>query len=343
MKKYGVILIGCGHIGQEHLADIHYRNNINVVAVVDMNIDVAARIAAMYNIKEYSDSYKKYLDDNRIDIAIVATYTNAHTEITSEFLFHGKHVLCEKPVSSNLEEGRRFFEIVEQTDKKVLVAHILRHNSSYIKVSELIASGVIGDVRLIRMVQNHHAMNWDRYKRLLEDCTPVLDCGVHYFDVVRWFTGSEFAEMSCFGAKIDEDSPNINYTCANFRLENGCIGYYEAGWGRSNASMNLKEFIGTKGRIELVLSDFRSSCHEEGDLISIYHSDTGIYETVNVECKYKDMNAQLQNLIEMIETNNSGFPTIVDSKRAFEAAIAAEYAVKTGKTVRFSNGEPIFD
>ncbi len=335
MKKYGVVLVGCGHIGLEHLADIHYRDNISMVAVVDSNIDAAKKAASIYHVSEFSDNYECYLDDERVDIAIVATYTASHLKITEDFISHGKHVVCEKPVATNLDEGERFFDLVENSSSKVLIAHILRHNKSYCKIAELIHSGVIGELKLIRMVQNHHTVDWERYKRLLSDCTPALDCGVHYFDVVRWFARSDFDEMSGFGTKLDEDSPQMNYTCVNFKLKNGCVGYYEAGWGRNTASMNLKEFIGTKGRIELTMERTRALNTEEGDLITVFHGDSGEYESINVRCSYKDMYAQLETLIDMIEGRSEGFPSLYDARRAFEAAIMAEQAVKSQTTVKF--------
>ena len=92
---------------------------------------------------------------------------------------------------------------MKQTDRKVLVAHVLRHNRSYIRVRELIRGGAIGTLRLARMVQNHHAMDWARYKRLLADTSPLVDCGVHYIDVLQWFTGSSIVEVSGMETFID--------------------------------------------------------------------------------------------------------------------------------------------
>ncbi len=340
MKPYGVILIGCGHIGLEHLADIHYRDNIQMIAVIDLNAEAARYAATRYGVKEYNTDWRSYLDDERVDIAIVATYTDTHPEIALAFLRKGKHVLCEKPAASTAEAGRRFFSEASRCEGKLLIAHVLRHNVTYRRAAELILGGSIGELTLIRMVQNHHAMNWERYKRLLQDCTPALDCGIHYFDIARWFTGQEFREMMTFGAKLDADSPDINYTITHFTMENGCVGYYEAGWSRHTASNNRKEFVGTKGRLELTLSGNRAECREEGDLITVFHSDTGVYETINVQAEYKDMYAQLLTLIDRVETGSAGFPTAEDAQKAFEAAVAADYSVHNGTPVYFRNGVP---
>ena len=244
---------------------------------------------------------------------------------------HGKHVLCEKPIAGSLEEGEAFVRAVKASKQKCLVAHILRHNDSYRKIKSLIDDGVIGRPVLIRMAQNHHTMNWERYKKLLADCSPIIDCGVHYTDVAQWFTGQKITKVWGMGTTIESDAPTYNYGIMNFEMDGGCRGYYEAGWSKSTASCNLKEFIGTKGRISLTLSEMRDRDREEGDRIEIYHSDTGVYETINNISTYKNMYGQLMTLIDMIETDSDGDPTIDEVFSAFKAALLADKAIRENR------------
>ena len=203
---------------------------------------------------------------------------------------------------------------------------------------ELIQSGTIGELRLARMSQNHHTvLDWERHRRLLVDCSPAVDCGVHYFDIIQWFTGSKIVEVSGFGATTQNDASRDNYNLITFRLENGCSGFYEVGWGQSIRTCNLKEFIGTKGRITLDMLVNRGEDGEEGDRITVYHSDTGVYETVNVHTKYKDMYTQLLTLIDMIENDTPGNPTIDEVWQAFLVAQAAQESVETGVSVKIEN------
>ena len=334
MKQYGILLIGCGHIGSQHIADIYYRDNIRVIAVIDSSIETAKIAAKKYNAQYFGTDYRSYLNDERVDIVIIATYASSHLQILKECLAAHKHVLCEKPIATTPEDGKAFYEAVKASECKVLIAHILRHNRSYNKIRELIQSGVIGDLRVIRMVQNHHAMDWNRYKRLMEDCPPFVDCGVHYIDVMQWFSGASIVEVSGFGTLIEADSPNMNYGLITAKLDNGCIGYYEAGWSKSMASQNLKEFIGDKGRISLELKEHRSTHCEEGDLISLYHSDTGEYETINLNSEYKDMYGQLSTLIDMIEKGTPANPTIDEVYSAFRVAMAAATAIRENRIIR---------
>ena len=184
-RTYGVVLIGCGHIGQSHIEDIYYREQVRVVGVVDFHEDTAKLFARKYEAESWSTDYRDYLKRKDVDIVIVATYADSHLQIVKECLAAGKHVLCEKPMTvADPQQAREFYEIASSSPYKVLIAHVLRHNSTYNRVAEMIRNGAIGDVRLIRMVQNHHIMDKARYGRLMEDCPPFVDCGVHYVDVI---------------------------------------------------------------------------------------------------------------------------------------------------------------
>lgn len=338
MKSYGVLVIGCGHIGMQHLLDIYYRDDIRIEAVVDQNPAAAEAAAHRCGAYQWGTDYLPFLKSDRVDIVIIATYTSTHLTILRDCLAHHKHVLCEKPIGETLEQGREFVQTVKAAKEKVLIGHILRHNTSYQKMRELIRSGVIGELRLARMAQNHHTLlDWERHRRLLEDCSPAVDCGVHYFDIIQWFTGSKIVEVSGFGATTQDDVARDNFNMITFRLENGCAGYYEVAWGQSIRTNNLKEFIGSKGRISLDMVISRNEDGEEGDKITVYHSDTGVYEIINVHTIYKNMYGQLKALIDMIENDTPGNPTIDEVWQAFRVAQAAQESIETGKPVRIED------
>ncbi len=320
-KVYGVVVIGCGYIGHEHLEDIYYRENVRLVAVVDFDENRAKETARRYHVEDYGTDYRDFIGRASVDIVLIASYVDSHLEIMKACVEAGKHVLCEKPVASSRKAGEAFFEVAQQADVQVMVGHILRHNQSYQKVYQLIREGVIGKMRLIHFVQNHHAVEWDRYKRLLQDCPPVLDCGVHYLDVIQWMSEEKIVEIDGWSCKLDEESPCDNYGVAQMTLSGGCKGFYESGWSKNLKAHNCKEFIGEKGYIRLTLCADRPYDKEEGDLIEIYHSDTARHEIINIKAKYKDMNAQLQELVNRIEGKPQNSFSLEDAKEAFMAAI----------------------
>ena len=316
-KIYGVVVIGCGHIGQEHLHDICFRDNIKVVATVDYNLELAQLCAKKYsggNHVECGTDYHQFINRDDVDIVIIATYAQTHFPILKDCIAAGKHVLCEKPIAPTYEEAQEFCRAVKESNIRVLIAYILRHNTLYQKAGELIRQGLIGDVRLIRMAQNHHILDRPRYMNLLTDCSPIVDCGVHYVDVIRWMTGLEIEEAVGHGAIIDPTIPEgtYDYGMIQMRLSNGGYAYYEASWSSTIETQNLKEFVGTKGRMRLVLAENRGLFREEGNLIELFTVDGGRQE-INVEGEYKDMYAQLSCLIDMIENGSEGNPTLEDA------------------------------
>lgn len=339
-KKYGIVLIGCGHIGEAHISDIYYHDEVEVVGVVDLNLETARVFAKKYGAQSYGNDYREYLKRDDVDIVIIATYVNSHLPILKDCLAAGKHVLCEKPIAGSLEEGREFYDVVKaHPECKVQIAHILRYNESYRKIAEMIHDGAIGDVRLIRMAQNHHIMNRERYATLLRDCPPIIDCGVHYIDVIRWFTGMDIVSISGIGTRIGDIAPEgtFNYGMLTMELENGGTAFYEAAWADSTASYNLKEFIGTKGRIRLVLNDYRFQDHEEGDLIEYYDSEANVYHTINLRSKYKNMWGQLKGLIDAVETDGECFPTMDDVFIAYRLALLGDQAIKEKRFIKLES------
>ena len=309
---YNIVLIGCGHMGAVHLNDIYMMENICVYGVVDKDVNKAKQFAKKYNAKSYSTSYEEYMTDKNTDIIICATYPNSHLEILKECVKYKKHLLCEKPITANIQEAKEFTELVKKSDIKVQIGFILRFNETYQKVASMIGSGILGSPLIIRMTQNHHVMDWKKYGALLENASPLVDCGVHYVDVCRWFTGAEIVDMSGIASKTDKEVPrdSYNYGMLTIYLSDGSVAHYEAGWGNTIAAENVKEFIGPLGRIEIVEREHRLSCQEEGDLIKYYKYPEKEYRTINVDCKRRPTGAQLAHLIRMIEDGADAIPNI---------------------------------
>ena len=153
--------------------------------------------AEKYHANRIETDWKKAISLDTVDIVIICTYPSTHLEILRECIKCGKHVLCEKPIAQNMEEGEEIVRLVkENPNTKVLIGYILRHNKTYMRVAQMIQSGAIGKPIVMRMAQNHHTMDWEKYLHLICETSPILDCGVHYIDEKRWFTGAELTEVS---------------------------------------------------------------------------------------------------------------------------------------------------
>ena len=137
-KSYGVVLIGCGHIGEQHIQEIYDKKEATIIATVDTDVEIAKSFASRFEAESYGTDYRPYLEDPRVEIVIIATYTDTHFAILKDCVLHGKHVICEKPIATNIEDAREFVRLVKTHDSKVSVSHVLRYNRSYRKIKELI-------------------------------------------------------------------------------------------------------------------------------------------------------------------------------------------------------------
>lgn len=326
---YNIVLIGCGHMGEVHLNDIYMREDVNIYGVVDLDVERAKRFAKKFGADSYGTDYMEYLRDEKCDIVICAAYTKIHLEVLKQCIKYKKHLICEKPITSDLETGKEFVSLVKSADIKVLIGHILRHNDTYNKVADMIHSGLIGKPLVIRMTQNHHVINWKKYRALLEDASPIVDCGVHYIDICRWFTGAEVTDVDGISSRIDDECPEgqFNYGLITMHLSDGSIAYYEAGWGSTVAANNVKEFIGPEGRIRIIERENREY-HEEGDLIEYYDKKSGRYNAINVDCIRRPTGAQINHLIRMIEEDVPAVPTIDDVYKSFSVAMEADKKIR---------------
>jgi predicted dehydrogenase len=336
-RIYNIVLIGCGHMAAAHLDDLYYRENIRIKGVVDLDKSKAKLFYKKYGATSYSTDYKAYLTDTEVDIVIIATYPSSHLQMVQDCIEAGKHVLCEKPITNSLAQGKKFVDIVKAAKTKILVGHILRHNESYKKIAEMIHSNAIGHPMVMRMVQNHHTIDWNKYLHLIKETSPIIDCGVHYIDIMRWFTKAEFVSVSGLTQRTELDVPEnkYNYALMTAKLSDGSVAYYEAGWGNSIASSNIKEFIGPKGRISLTYKKDRSTHQEEGDLIEYYRFPEESYESINIKSKRKPTGAQLNHLINMIEKNVPAIPSIEDVYKSFYIAIKADETIQKGEHLNF--------
>lgn len=329
---YNVMLIGCGHIGREHIQDIYYRENIRISAVIDTDFERARDFSKRYGAKYFGTDYRAAIEEEHIpvDIVIAATYPSTHLDILKVCIRNGLHLLCEKPVAPTLEETEEFIRLARTAPIKVHVGHILRYNDSYRKIKELIDAGTIGSPLVMRFIQNHNCMDWNRYHNLLRDVTPIVDCGIHYFDVMEWMTGSEITRVSAMATKLDTEltpEENDNYCMVHVYLKDGSVAFYETGWSKNLSSANVKEFIGPKGHIKLTYQPYRISSSEEGDLIEVYNSEKREYTNINLKTVYKPMYTQLSGLIECIEKDLSVSEHLDYVYKAAKVAFTAQNSI----------------
>jgi predicted dehydrogenase len=174
----------------------------------------------------------------------------------------GCHVFTEKPLAESAEQCRELVELARLKNKALVVGYILRQHPSWIKFVEV--AKTLGKPLVMRMNLNQqsYGKNWETHKSLLSSISPIVDCGVHYVDVMCQMTESKPTRVSGLGAQLTDELPKdkINYGHLQVSFEDGSVGWYEAGWGpmMSETAFFVKDVVGPLGSASIVAADASS-------------------------------------------------------------------------------------
>jgi predicted dehydrogenase len=131
--------------------------------------------------------------------------------------------------------------------------------------------------------QQSSGKNWETHKSLMKTMSPIVDCGVHYVDVMCMMTGANPIRVSAIGARLtDEIGPKMyNYGQLQVTFDDGSVGWYEAGWGpmMSETAFFVKDVIGPNGCVSIVDKSAGTSDtvddHAKTGSLRVHHSTLG--------------------------------------------------------------------
>ncbi len=167
MIRLGVI--GAGAMGSNHARIAAANHRIDLAYVVDPNTEVAEPIAGKYG-AAYSDDYRRVMSE--IDAAVVAAPTRFHRRIVLDLLDAGVHVLVEKPIALDSNEGRELAAAADASGCVLTVGHVERFNPAIIELESLITKPI-----------HIEAMRVGPYTNRIEDGV-TLDLMIHDLDLV---------------------------------------------------------------------------------------------------------------------------------------------------------------
>src|SRR5437867_5699124 len=202
MKKINVGLIGLGRLGSLYAGYLSGRvRGAELVAVADSSEGVAESIADRLGIESHYRNYQDLLARKDINAIVVTTPTSTHKEVVVESAKSGRAIFCEKPMSLSLEECETMMKAVADNGVFFQMGFMRRFDAGYAAAKRKIAEGVIGTPVVFK------SSSRDPFRPSLEYADPkhsgglIIDCGIHDFDLARWFMG-EIAHVYSIGGTI---------------------------------------------------------------------------------------------------------------------------------------------
>jgi predicted dehydrogenase len=251
-----VLVAGCGNMGASHARAYHKMPEFEIVGLVSRGpASRGALSEELGGLREFSDYYEA-LARTRPDLVSINTYPETHGPYAKAAIEAGCHVFCEKPLAMTVEEARAVVDAATARKRKLVIGYILRVHPAWTKFIEI--ARTLGKPLVMRMNLNQqsHGPAWSWHRNLMESMSPIVDCGVHYVDVMCQMTGAKPTRVCAVGARLTDDiKPGMyNYGQLQVTFDDGSVGWYEAGWGpmMSEVAFFVKDVVGPKGCVSIV-------------------------------------------------------------------------------------------
>ena len=354
MKKIKILVVGCGNMGASHAKAYHDFEEFEIVGLVARGSSKEKLQQDLGSNYALYDDYELALKDSKPDAVCISTYPDTHESYAILALENNAHVFIEKPLADTVLGAKRVVDAAIKNNKKLVVGYILRHHPSWIRFIE--EGRKLGAPLVFRMNLNQQSQGymWDVHRNLMKSLSPIVDCGVHYIDVMCQMTNAKPVTVSAIGARLTDDVPtdNYNYGQLQIRFDDGSVGWYEAGWGpmMSQTAFFVKDVIGPKGSVSIVADTASKDgasdsveAHTKTESIRIHHAEIdkdnkfiSQDEWVNLsdEPDHQELcNREQQFFLDAITNDLDLTKSMHDAIYSLQIAIACDESVKTGKII----------
>ncbi len=195
VKPIRTAIFGTGFMGRVHLEAVRRLESVEAVAIAGRNIEAARRLGAGFSIPTITTDYREVLRDLAIDAVHICTPNAQHFPMAKDALQAGKHVLCEKPLATTVEQGEELVSLAVRQGVRNCVCHNLRF---YPMVQQMRAMREAGDLGEILVVHGTYFQDWLLYDtdwnwrvdaKTGGPSRCMADIGSHWFDLAEHVTG----------------------------------------------------------------------------------------------------------------------------------------------------------
>lgn len=242
-------IVGSGFMGRTH-APAWANLPVELVGICSADVTRAKKLADQYGAKAFA-SFDELL--KQVDVIDICTPTHLHHEMVLKAATAGKHIVCEKPLSRTMAQGREMIEACQKANVHLLVAHVLRFFPEYVQAKAVVDRGDIGQVAVQRFTRCSALPTWASDNWLMDferSGGMILDMLIHDYDYARWVAGDV---ESVYAKSLRGQNPNTNedYALVMLKHTNGAISNVEGGWAYPKGMFRTAfEIAGDAGLIE---------------------------------------------------------------------------------------------
>lgn len=324
-------IIGAGRMGRTHAYTYRGIPQTQVKVVCDVDGGLAEKLAAEVG-AEWTAHWADILARDDIDAVSICLPDHLHCDVTVAAARAGKHILLEKPIATTVADGIAIIKATTASGVTFMVGHTLRFDPRYYLAYEAIAAGQIGE---IQTVYARRMGKRSRHLSLAGRVSLPFFLGVHDFDALRWFVGSEVEKVTALGLRGYYAAQGFDIddaVSALLQFANGVVCTVDLAWNLPDQILGFQfkaDVIGDKGWINV-------SHENHGLTIStnerIVRPDTA-FEPMVYGVTAGVFHTEIEHFVGCAL---AGSDSVLDSRDALEAvriAIAVEQSARTGEAV----------
>jgi predicted dehydrogenase len=341
MTAIRTLVVGLGTMGRSHALAYHANPAFEIVGLVNRSKVVPP--AELWDYPLASD-FHEALARLKPDLVSIATYSDSHADYAAAAMAAGAHVFVEKPLATTVADAERVAAKARETGAKVIVGYILRHHPSW---QRLIAEArALGGPFVFRLNLNQQSSGptWETHKALMRTTSPIVDCGVHYVDVMCQITDAAPTEVRGMGLRLsDEIAPDMyNYGHFQVLFADGSLGWYEAGWGPmiSDTAFFVKDVVSPNGAVSIRMPETARSddidTHTKTSALRVHHVGRGDQDiSMADEPGHQALcDRQAAFVAQAIIEDQDLTRHLQDAVTSLAVCLAADESVRTGQPVK---------
>ncbi|MFT2210320.1 Gfo/Idh/MocA family protein [Rhizobium giardinii] len=348
-KPIRVLVAGLGNMGRSHALAYHNNPGFEIVGLVNRSkVDLVPELQG-YRIHP---SFEAALKELKPDLCSICTYSDSHADYAVMAFEAGCDVFVEKPLATTVADAERVVAAAKKAGRKLVVGYILRHHPSWVRL--IAEARLLGGPYVFRMNLNQQSSGatWATHKALMDTTPPIVDCGVHYVDVMCQITDARAVEVRGMGLRLSNEiaADMYNYGHLQVIYEDGSVGWYEAGWGPmiSETAFFVKDVMSPNGSVSIVMDPNAKSddidTHTKTAVIRVHKAETGpdgkfLHKDEDLTMHGEPGHQELCDLeqayvLKAITENINLERHMDDAVQSLRICLAADESVRTGRPVK---------
>ena len=333
-----VLIAGLGNMGMSHALAHHHHPEAEIVGLVNRSEVALPKALAPY---PRFGTFEEGLALNP-NLVVIATYSDSHADYACAAMEAGAHVFVEKPLATTVADAERVVAKAKETGRKLVVGYILRHHPSWMRlISEARDLGGPYVFRL-NLNQQSSGAEWETHKALMQTTSPIVDCGVHYVDVMCQITDAKPVRVHGMGLRLSDEIAEDMYNYGQFQVvfADGSVGWYEAGWGpmMSETAFFVKDIVSPNGAVSITEGNKGASSDIDGHTKVggiLVHTATGdrTIEMPDEPGHQQLCDAEQAYMLRAIAENIDLTRHMDDAVQSLRICLAADESIRSGRVI----------